>query len=174
MAKINFRFRRSLLILTLIVAFFGARWWYFRPSVHQGTVAPPIIGDSADGRIFSLDQFKDEYVYLNFWGSWCGPCLAKIPEINQLRGDLPPDQLRIVHVAVEDDSLRWRSTLNRLQIPGDAHLIDLSTSLRFFNGPIVSDYGIKEVPSAFLLAPGNKIVAHNPSMDKIRRITTER
>ena len=162
--------RGGLVILTLIVTVLTLRWWYFKPNVRRGTTAPAIIATDARGQTFSLDQYRDDYIYLNFWGSWCAPCLAKIPELKNIRTEFPAERLKMVHVAVEEDSLRWRTALNRLDLPADVHLLDLSTSLRFFDGDIVQDYGINEVPNAFLIAPGGKSIAHNPDLPKIRQL----
>lgn len=162
--------RSGLLLITLLVTVFTVRWWYFKPNVRRGTAAPLILTTDASGQLFSLDQYQHEYVYLNFWGSWCGPCLAKIPELKKVRREFSSEELKMVHVAVEDDSLRWRAALDRLDIPADVHLLNLSSSLRFFDGDIVQDYGVNEVPNAFLIAPGGTTVAYNPDRAKIRQL----
>ena len=47
-------------------------------------VVPEISGELLDGSAYSLSELAGSVVVLNFWGSWCGPCRAEAPELQQV------------------------------------------------------------------------------------------
>jgi thiol-disulfide isomerase/thioredoxin len=63
----------------------------FQPKTEQAASSLPIkdvtFRDSA-GRIISLSSLKDKVVFINFWATWCPPCLAELPSINTLHDKL--------------------------------------------------------------------------------------
>lgn len=70
---------------------------------------PPLVGNAAPGftirdgsRTVSLDQYRGKVVLLNFWASWCAPCIEEIPSLEQLHTSLP--QVAILAVATDQDT----------------------------------------------------------------------
>ena len=62
----------------------------------------------------SLSQYRGKIVLLNFWASWCGPCVEETPALEQLHRDRP--DLEIVGVSVDTDETAYRRFLKRFQI----------------------------------------------------------
>lgn len=65
----------------------------------SGTIDPSIWKarvKTLDGRGMSLEKYKGEYLLLNFWGEWCGPCVAEIPELVQAERTYSGKGLQIV------------------------------------------------------------------------------
>ena len=44
-----------------------------------------MITKTLGGQKFDLNDFKEKYVLLDFWGTWCGPCIKLIPDLKQLQ-----------------------------------------------------------------------------------------
>ncbi|MGB0918869.1 MAG: TlpA family protein disulfide reductase, partial [Flavobacteriales bacterium] len=63
-------------------------------------LAPEIEAELIDGTPFKLSELRGEYVVLDFWGSWCGPCLRDIPKLMQLHAKYG-DKVVFVSVAFE-------------------------------------------------------------------------
>lgn len=158
--------RNLWLFLLLIGGFYLGRSWYFAPKLTTAEPAPALIAPTTDGATFNLSEQGGQYVYLNFWGSWCGPCLAKIPELQKLHQSLAADRFQLVHIAVEDRAERHQAALQRYELPG-IHLLDLNTSLRFFDGTIAKQFGVKQLPTGYLIGPEGDILAYNPSVEEI-------
>jgi thiol-disulfide isomerase/thioredoxin len=60
------------------------------------------------GRPSRFREFDAEYILLDFWGTWCGPCLKTIPHLVELQQRFPADRLKVVGIAYEQGSLSER------------------------------------------------------------------
>lgn len=169
-----------LITLFLIAAVFIGRYLYFLPKYNNGTPAPVFSGQLLDGQDFSLDQLKGNYVLLDFWGSWCGPCRAQNPHIKALHQKFGQAKFsdaqgfHIVNIGVEKSSKRWKAAIAQDQLNWPYHIIDETSSLSFFNGEISKLYGIAELPTSYLIDPKGSIIGVNMAVDHIDRLLTQR
>ncbi|HEY1077648.1 MAG TPA: TlpA disulfide reductase family protein [Fontimonas sp.] len=75
---------RSLLIVLALALLsglggFAAYHWLVRPQVVVGTVAPAIVMTDTDGQAHALAAYQGRWVLINFWASWCAPCMEELP-----------------------------------------------------------------------------------------------
>ena len=116
--------------LLIIVGIVGATWWMGERNGWAdigtgGTNARllPKVGDEApefftlreDRQPMLLSQFRGQPVWLNFWGSWCAPCRAEMPEFISAYNELTPEGLVILAVSVgesPEQSIRYRDLSN--------------------------------------------------------------
>jgi thiol-disulfide isomerase/thioredoxin len=68
--------------------------------VVVGNTIPDFSLKALDGKTVSKDSLKGEVVVLNFWASWCGPCMGEIPELKQVAAN---SKVRIVGIALDED-----------------------------------------------------------------------
>ena len=68
----------------------------------EGVAAPDITLSTLDGQTIRLSELKGKRVGLDFWATWCGPCVREIPEFIRLRKETSSDELAIVGVSEED------------------------------------------------------------------------
>ncbi|MDJ0850203.1 MAG: TlpA disulfide reductase family protein [Myxococcota bacterium] len=101
--------------------------------------APPLEGDGP----ISLDRYKGKVVYLDFWASWCGPCLVSLPLLDELRREFPPDRFQVVAVNVDRDVARARRFLKKRPV-GYPSATDPE-------GRIPEKFGIETMPTSFLI-----------------------
>ncbi|MFH5185401.1 redoxin domain-containing protein [Paenibacillus sp. TAB 01] len=69
----------AVLLYTLIAAGFNKP----QSSIHIGSLAPDIQVTTLDGVSAKLSDYKGKGVILNFWGSWCGPCVSEMPRLKE-------------------------------------------------------------------------------------------
>jgi thiol-disulfide isomerase/thioredoxin len=74
-------------------------------SERADVAAPPLALTTFDGSRFSLDQAKGQVVFVNFWATWCPPCVEEMPSMARLGADLEarhPGKFRMVAVSVDE------------------------------------------------------------------------
>jgi len=168
-----------LLIIVLVVAYVG-KMIYMQPKVVNGENAPTISGQLMNGEAFDLKDLKGKYVLVDFWGSWCGPCMVEMPGIKMLQEKYKDAQFKnadgmtLLSVAIERDENRWKRAVDRIGMPWKHHIADLTTSFKFINSPIAAEFGVKQVPSKFLLDENGVIIGVNQSIEDLDKFLTKR
>lgn len=78
-----------------------------------------ITGITPDGKELSLKEVLSEtdYVLLDFWASWCGPCRRFIPVLKEIYASQPKGKLEILSCSVDQDEAAWRVALQEEQMP---------------------------------------------------------
>ncbi len=85
-------------------------------SVLVGKPAPDIKLNFLDGKIFRLADHKDKVVILDFWASWCGPCLQVMPQIDKVTSEFADQGVELFAVNLEESEDKVRAALERLRL----------------------------------------------------------
>jgi thiol-disulfide isomerase/thioredoxin len=161
-----------IVLLLALAAYAVGRYLYKKPDVINGEAAPNIIGTQLDGAPFDLSTLRGKYVLLDFWGSWCGPCIDEMPAIKALNdkylGKKSSDgaSFEIVSVGIEKDRGRWLSAIQQLGIGSWRHVCDF----QYLDSPIAKAYGVRVIPTKFLLNTEGVIVGVNQPIADIEKV----
>ena len=162
--------------LLIIIGYYAGRAYFLKPRLVQGQKAFEIVDVLPDGRSFSLSDLRGKYVLLDFWGSWCGPCLDSHSALVQLyerfhsQNFTDATGFEIVSIAVEKNDKNWRYIVRHDQLTWPYHLV----SLDMFNSPKIKAYNVKQIPTKFLINPEGLIIAVDPSMSQIINMLEKR
>lgn len=168
------------ILLVVMAAFLIGRYFYLKPAFKDGEQAPGFSARLIDGEAFHLSDLEGRYVLLDFWGSWCGPCRAKNPELVELYHKYKEvrfqgaEGFEIVSVGIERNENSWRQAIARDGLAWPYHILDMTSSRKFFNGRIADLYGVKQVPTTFLIDEKGFIIGVDMSASKIDRMLSEK
>lgn len=109
-----------------------------------------------NGSVRSLSDFvgKGNYVLVDFWASWCGPCRAEMPHVKELYAKYKAKGFDIVGVSLDNDKAAWTAAIKKLDLPWH-HISDLQG----WKSQGAQLYGIRSIPATLLVGPDGKIVA---------------
>jgi len=132
--------------------------------VDSGKIAYNITTKDLSGQPFNLDQFKGKYVLIDFWGTWCKPCISAIPDLVRISRRFK-DKVQVVSVAY-DNPENMNALKAMIQTSGMnwIHLFQEMSDLD--KKPIIDQYKIKAYPTQILIDPAGKILSRTSSADK--------
>lgn len=96
-----------------------------------------------NGNTHILPDYKGKVVLVNFWASWCVPCIHEIPSMQQLADSLDDQDLAILTINISDSANRAKETLKRLQLE--------MTVLLDRDGKAFKTWQGRVLPTSFLL-----------------------
>jgi thiol-disulfide isomerase/thioredoxin len=169
-------YKTVLIAAGLLVLYFGVRYIYFIPKYKAGEKISSFNHTLADGTQFTLSKLEGQYVLLQFWGSWCGPCRKDNPLLVQLYKSFADKKFKeaegftIVSIGLEKNKENWQKAIVNDNMIWPYHILQeegLSSSLAL-------EYGVKEIPTKYLLGPDGKVLLTNPSAEEIAAILRDK
>ncbi len=80
-----------------------------------GSPAPLFSGKTVAGEQVNLEDYKGHVVILDIWASWCGPCKAEMPYLNELSKKYKDQGLEIIAVNIDDNKENMQDFLSKLE-----------------------------------------------------------
>jgi peroxiredoxin len=118
-------------------------------SAGSGEPAPALALRDLDGREVRLDAFRGRTVVVNFWATWCTPCVAEMPSLERLRTTLASEGLEVLAVNLQENSARIRPFADKLGLT--------MTMLRDHDGSARTAWGVRVFPTTFVVGPDQRI-----------------
>jgi thiol-disulfide isomerase/thioredoxin len=113
-------------------------------ALEPGDVAPsfeaPRLGG---GGTVSLEALRGKVVFVDFWASWCAPCLKSMPQLDALRKEFPADRFALIGVNVDSDLGAAKKLLGKRPV-GYPSASDPE-------GRLPARFGLETMPSAYLI-----------------------
>lgn len=119
-----------------------------------GNIAPEINSNHTyDNKPFKLSSLQGKYVVLDFWGTWCAPCISGMPRMKEYLNKYS-DKMEIVGIAQEsDDGTKWRDFLNKNQNYQWHHVLSRN------DVDYILKYNVAGFPTKIIIDPEGKIVS---------------
>ena len=151
-------------------AFVDARWQSFKESnpfpeyteaiqaelnklsmLQPGQPAPDFAVKDLDGQAVSLSQFKGKVVLIDFWASWCGPCIGDLPNLRKIKEQVAAQPVIFLNVSLDANEAAWKQAIAKHEIKG-VHVRSEQVS---------QAYNVSGIPRYYLVDPQGLIVEDN-------------
>ncbi|MCY3792262.1 MAG: TlpA disulfide reductase family protein [Gemmatimonadetes bacterium] len=86
--------------------------------LQPGQSAPAFTLDDLDGQPVSLGQFKGQVVLLDFWSSWCKPCISDLPNLRKIKEKTAGWPVVFLNISLDVDEAAWREAVDKHEIEG--------------------------------------------------------
>lgn len=117
-----------------------------------------------NGKITTLDSFKGSYLLIDFWASWCIPCLEELPLLKEIYAHHNPSGVRFLSISIDKNKADWLKMEEKFPLKWTSVLGDESMSIK---------YNISSIPKKILIDPSGNIIAEGVSLEKIYRILSD-
>ncbi|MDH6354664.1 thiol-disulfide isomerase/thioredoxin [Dysgonomonas sp. PH5-45] len=118
-----------------------------------------VQGVNINGDKVSLSDLigNAKVVYIDFWASWCGPCIATLPNVKDLYAKYKSKGLVIISISLDEDKGAWLKATKKYGV-----VWEQLSDLEGWEGSVAKAYGIKYIPQTILI-DGNGIIVERGS-----------
>jgi thiol-disulfide isomerase/thioredoxin len=129
-------------------------------ALANGQPAPDFTLADASGKKVSLSSLRGKIVYLDFWATWCAPCLAEMPASLELRKKFAGRDVVFLYVSLDSQPADWQKYLTNKQV-ASTNAVQLHDG-GAFDGPAPRAFNVQSIPSYWLIGRDGRIIANNP------------
>lgn len=129
-------------------------------NLKEGSIAPDISGRTTEGKEFSLSDFGDKYILLDFWASWCAPCRREFPFLKEaLAYSEKNERFMVLSYSIDSKEKDWVNCIekNDLKHKNWIHI----SALKGWNSEAAKLFNVQGVPHTVLIGPGGKVIGFN-------------
>ena len=135
-----------------------------REATSVGKQFTDVKGFNLDGKKVSLSDYagKGKVVLVDFWASWCGPCVESIPDLVPVYQEYKKKGLEIVGISLDERKEDWKKAVKDLNITWPQ-----ISNLKGWNEDCSVAYGVFAIPQTVLIDKDGKIIERNISEDAL-------
>lgn len=128
---------------------------YAQELLKPGTPAPDFELPTPDGKTVKFSEFaKGKIVVLDFWASWCPDCRKDLPEIIRLYNQFHEIGVEFLGVSFDTDKEKWTDYIAKSGVPYP----QVSELKRMNQSEVAKAYGVRWIPSIYLIGPDGKVL----------------
>jgi cytochrome c biogenesis protein CcmG, thiol:disulfide interchange protein DsbE len=143
--KINFALRAALLLLTF--SFIGVIVYSLRDtSAKEGGPAPEFNIRADSGAQVTPTSFNGKVLVLNFWATWCAPCIQEIPSLNQFQKRFADSGVKVLAISIDKNEGKYKNFLDHVHVSFD--------TARDPSMEISTKYGTFQYPETYIIKNG--------------------
>ncbi|MEG1948937.1 MAG: TlpA disulfide reductase family protein [Odoribacter sp.] len=84
----------------------------------EGAPLPTATIEDRNGKLYKLSDFQGKYLYIDLWASWCVPCCAEIPHLQELEKQITNKQVEFISISIDKNKNEWTNRMDKLQMKG--------------------------------------------------------
>jgi thiol-disulfide isomerase/thioredoxin len=134
------------------------------PAPNVGEQAPLVQFKELDGTIIHVGQFRGQYVLLDFWATWCAPCVRSLAHVEEIRSRYVR-RLAVIALNLDADQEKARAFVKRRNLPWrHAFLGDWAKT------DLPKRFAVSALPTYVLIGPGGELLARSSSLEELESI----
>ena len=140
---------RILLVLLVGGFLFTISGTFEQRVVQAGDTAPKFSITADDGRTFTPASFGGKVLVVNFWATWCPPCVAEMPSLDAFARQMRPEGVVVLGISVDRNENAYRNFVSRSRLS--------FPTARDPEANISSDYGTFKWPETYVIDTSGKV-----------------
>lgn len=138
-------------LAVLFVSFlYTIRYSFEQRVINKGDTAPSFSVTTDSGKKISRSDFGGKVLVLNFWATWCPPCIQEMPSLNRFAQEMAPSGVVVLGVSVDKNEQTYKRFLQQAGLA-------FETS-RDPEADISADYGTFMWPETYIIDAKGKVV----------------
>jgi thiol-disulfide isomerase/thioredoxin len=128
-----------------------------------GDLYLPGVGDEMkiaftdlEGNEIDLEKMKDKVILVDFWATWCGPCVAEMPKVTAAYEAYKDKGFEVIGISLDEDKAAVEKFIADNKMPWPQYVDG-----KGWENELAQHFGIRSIPATFLVGKGGKIVASN-------------
>ena len=113
------------------------------PGLSLHKMAPAFEVKTADGSHFNLDNMTGRVVLIDFWATWCGPCMEELPHLQKIAKEFSGEPLVIISVSWDSDETKWRDFIAKHEMTW--------VQFRDADHKLTERFGVPSIPHYFTI-----------------------
>ncbi len=120
-----------------------------------GRPAPSFRLRTPEGKMISLEDLQGKTLYVDFWATWCAPCISELPHSQKLKSQFAGTNVEFVYISVDDDIPSWTNFIDRRMLMG------LHLNMNGLKCETAKAYNLSAVPRYMIIDRNGIIVDSN-------------
>ncbi len=123
--------------------------------IRPGDQAPAFTGTTTDGKTIKLSDLKGKVVLIDFWATWCAPCIAEMPNMRKAYAEFAEnDDFILLGISLDEYAKTVQKFVKEKGLPWPQIVLGPAEK-----NPIAKKYNVSAIPATFLLDRKGKVVA---------------
>lgn len=133
--------------------------------INVGEQAPAFAVKTLDGKELKLSDLQGKVVLVDFWATWCAPCLQEMPNIKKSYDAYGKDgRFAVVGISLDGDEAMVKTFLKKWDAPWPHAVLGPADT-----NPVAKLYNVSQIPATFLIGPDGTVVAKDLRGGKLEK-----